>query len=340
MGDLKQELIAKMTGLNKNREPTISDVQKEAESMDVIDKAMGTARKLAGTDALGEELKNKDKKIEELGKDKEKTGKELQDTRMQVIQAELGGKIDKLSEALKSGASSKSIGDQITDIKKAANELGLGGSKVSELKEMMALIQSLNPQRNLVEQVKEAKDLLIALQPEKPKGSGLLVEGIPAEIALEIKKMDTNLQITLEQMKDDRQRRDQDFKLTLEEFKENREMKRQEIDGKIQVEKDRNELLAGGIETIGKAIGRGYWEAGQEATAPQGGISQKQQSQAKSYTLKLDEGESGQFDCPNCHTKVGVGPTSTVVRCVGCNSQFPITRAPAAAPSEPAPVEE
>ena len=338
MGDLKQELIAKMTGLSKSREPTISDVQKETESMDVIDKAMGTARKLAGTDTLAEELKNKDKKMEELGKANEKIKEELHETRMEIVQKELGGKIENLAELIKAGGTRKSISDQISEIKKTADELGLGGSKVSELRDMMNLIESLRPNKGLVEQVKEARDLLTSLQPEGKKES--LVEGMPAEVTIQLKKMESDLKITLEKMADERQERAQNFQITMKRWEEDGEMKKQEIEGKIAVERDRNELLAGGIETIGKAIGRGYWEAGQEAIAPQGGISQKQQSQAKSYTLKLDEGESGEFDCPNCHAKVGVGPTSTVVRCVGCNSQFPITRALVAAPSEPAPVEE
>lgn len=338
MGDLKEEIIAKTMGITQKPEQTVDGVKKEAEDMDVIDKAMGTAKKLAGTDALAEELKNKDRKLEESEKEKNKVTEELQETRMQVIQKELGGKIDQLSNAIKSGASTKSIGTQISEIKEVAGDLGLGTSKVSEFKEMASLIQNLNPQKGLAEQVKEAKDLLTTLQPEKGKEAH--VEGIPAEIALEIKKMDTNLQITLEQMKDDRQRKDHEFQLTVKKWDEERDTRRQEIAGKLDVERERNKLISGGLETVGKAIGKGYAESGREVAAHPGGISQGQLGGTQNYKITAGVGDSGEVECPRCHTMVGIGPNSDLAECVGCNTKFDVERGPAEKPAETVAEEE
>ncbi len=324
-GDLKKELIAKTMGLKKPAGESISDVEKQAGDMSVIDKAMDTARKLAGSNILADELKSKDKKMEDLGKEKDKAEKELQDTKLQLVQKELGGKIDGLQEAIKSGASAKSIGDQITEIKKAATELGLGGGKVSEFKEMADLIKGLNPQKSIVEQIKEAEELSTMLHPAKEKET--LIEGMPPAIAVELKKLDADLKIRLEQMADERQTRDQNFQITLKKWDEERDIRRLEVDGKILVERERNTLISGALKTVGESIGKGLKEGA--GTSP-GGISQGQQGVAKRYLVDISQDKDvSEFDCPGCHTKVGIGPTTTSAECVRCNSQFDIVRAPA-----------
>jgi hypothetical protein len=290
--------------------------------MDAVDKAMETAKKLAGTNVLAEELRSKEAKLEEARKEQEKTAKELQNAQMQVIQTQLGSKIDQLSEAVKSGASAKSIGDQIADIKKAAGELGLGTSKISEFKDIANLIQSFNPQKGLAEQIKDAKDLLSILQPEK--GTGALVEGVPAAVAVELKKLDADLKIRLEQMADARQISEQNFKITLLKFEEDRDIRRQEVDGKILMERERNQLISGALKTIGESIGKGLKDA---TTTSPGGVSQGTEAIAKHYRVDISkEKDLGKFPCPNCHNEVGIGPTSTTAQCVGCNSQFEIVR--------------
>lgn len=324
-GDLKKELIAKTMGLKKPAGESIGEVQQQADNMGIIEKTMDTARKLAGHDTLAGELERKDKKVEDLGKEKNIAEKALQDAKMQLIQNELGGKIDGLREAIKAGASTKSIGDQITDIKKAATELGLGGGKVSEFKEMADLIRGLNPQKSIVEQIREAEELSAMLHPQK--GAETLIEGMPPAIAVEIKKLDADLKIRLEQMADARQISEQNFKITLLKFEEDRDIRRLEVDGKILVERERNTLISGALKTIGESIGKGLKDAGTTST---GGISQGQQGIAKHYRVDISkEKDLSEFDCPGCHTKVGIGPTTASAECINCHSQFDIVRAPA-----------
>lgn len=319
MGDLKQELIAKTTGLNKKPEENIGDVKKLADNMGVMNETMGAARKLAGTDTLSQELDRKEKKVEDLGKEKDKVTQDLQDARLQIIQTQLGSKIDQLSETVKSGGSAKSIGEQIAEIKSVAGDLGLGTSKVSEFKDMANLIQSLNPHKDLAQQIKEAKDILSVLQPEKGKEAH--IEGVPAEIAVQLKKMDTDFQLKIEEMKDARQKSDQDFQITVKRWEEERDIRRQEVDGKILVERERNQLFSGALKTVGGAIGQGL------AASP-GSINQGQQSTAKNYQFQVPEGEGGTSECPNCHAPIGIGPTTTLAQCVNCNGQFKVARTP------------
>jgi hypothetical protein len=342
MGDLKEEVIAKATGVfNPKPGESISEVKRATEDMNVVEGALHTARKLANTDGLAEQIKGKDAALAKAGEEKDKLKEALHETQIQIIQKELGGKIDQLADSIKGGASPKSISDQIIEVKKAAESLGLGGSKISEIKEIMGLVTSLSPQqKGLAEQVKDARDLLATLQPEGKREA--LVEGVPASVAIQLKEMDTNLKITLEKMADEREERANRFKLTLMQFEEDRDLRRQEVDGKLAMERERNQILANGLEIVGRAAGKAFAE-GKLGAASQGGISQQGQDiTPKSFNLKANEGEAGKFPCPVCDARgspseVAIGPTTTTASCVGCGSQFNIERAPVAAPAEPKP---
>jgi rubrerythrin len=321
MGDLKEELIAKTMGTKDKPEQTIDEVEKEAGHMGVIDKTMETARKLAGTSTLSEELKRKDERMEKLEKVKDKVTDELREAQIQNIRTEFGSKIDHLAESIKAGASPKSIGDQIAEVKKVAGDLGLSTSKVSEFKEMANLIQALSPQqKGLAEQVKEAMELLHTLQPEKKEEDA--PTGVPASVAIELKRMDTDLKLRVEQMQDDRQRKDQDFQLTLKKWEEDRELKRQEIEGKLTIERERNELLAGGLDRLGRVIAQATSEA----------PSRHQISPA----IQARVGEFGEVTCPNCQATVPIARDAVRAVCPSCGTPYSVNRIKEESPAEQA----
>ena len=336
MADIKNDTIAKLTGI-REKTPTISDVKQQAENITVIDETIEAARKLAGTSALEKEMERKDKRMEELQKDKDKTTEQLHETQISNVKTELGGKIDHLEESLKGDASPKSISAEITEIKKAANELGMGGSKVSEIKEIMALVTSLNPKTNLADQVKEARDLLTALQPPEDKRKEGVVEGVPASVAIDLHRMDNDMKITLEKMADDRQRRDQEFQLTLRKYDEERISRQEKMQIDYTIQKERNEILSGGLQLFGRAAGKAYAEA--LGKTPQGAAAQgvrvgAEASAPKSFHIELNEGEAGTMECPSCKSPVGVGPETKVAECVGCHSKFEVVRVAPPIPSE------
>jgi len=310
------------------------DVRKMTEGIRAVNDVKKVASALSGVESVQEELYRKEQKMERIEEERNQAEQKLQETKMEVIQKELGGKIEQLSQTIKFGASQKSISDQIGEIKAAASELGLGTSKISEFKEMANLIQSLSPQKGgLAEQVKEAKELLDTIQPRKEKETASI--GMPAEIALEIKKMDTNLQLTLEEMKDGRQRKDHDFQLTLKKWEEEKELRRQEIEGKLMVERERNELLSGGLERLGRIIN----QATSEAEAP----PQPQKTPA----IQAGEGEFGEVTCinPKCQAIVPIARDAVKAVCPGCGAPYTINRIKAeqregAEQSEPGSAEE
>jgi hypothetical protein len=195
---------------------------------------------------------------------------------------------------------------------------------------MADLIRGLNPQKSIVEQIKEAEELSTMLHPAKEKET--LVEGMPPAIAVELKRLDSDLKIRLEQMADARQERDQNFQITLKKWDEDRDIRRLEVDGKILVERERNTLISGALKTIGESIGKGIKDAA--VTSP-GGVSQGAQDIAQHYRVNINKGEDlSEFECPGCHSKVGIGPTTALAECINCHSQFEIVRAPAVTSTE------
>ena len=347
MADIKNDTIAKLTGI-REKTPTISDVKQQAENITVIDETIEAARKLAGTNTLEEELKRKDKRMQDLQKEKDEATEQLHETQIVNVKAELGAKIDHLEESLKGDASPKSISAEITEIKKAANELGMGGSKVSEIKEIMALVTSLNPKTNLADQVKEARDLLTALQPAEDKGKEGIVEGLPASAAIEIHRMENDTKIALAKMASeqqrenakmasDQQRKDQEYQLTLRKHEEEILIRREKMQMDYSIKKEHDEMLSGGLQIIGRAAGKAYADA--LGKTPQGAAAQgarvgAEAATPKSFHIELNEGEAGTMECPSCKSPVGVGPETKVAECVGCHSKFEVVRVAPPIPSE------
>jgi hypothetical protein len=321
--DLRPETIAAITGFSKKGRPTITEVKQQAEDMNVIDQSIDTARKLSGAPALEEEIDRKDKKLERVEQERDKAIEDKHKTEIESVKTELGAKIDGLVKSYAGGASKDSIAEQIIEIKKAANELNMGGTRISEIRDMLSLITTLNPHKSLADQIKDAKELITVFTPPPDKGKEFNIGGMPASVALELKKMDTTLQITLEKMKDDRQRQDQEFQLSLKKWDEEREIRRQEIDGKILVERERNEVVSGALRTVGGAIGKGL--------ADRGGAAMLGSTPApRAYGMEIPLGETGTIACPNCQSPIGVGPTQTSTQCIKCNTKYPITRLPPA----------
>ena len=174
----------------------IDEVQKTAEHIKVIDETVSTADKLAGGPAYRQQLDKLNEELNSLREDNTKLLEQLHRADIATIKSELGGKIDQLTDTVNKGAPREKISDQIDDIKKTATALGLGSTKMSELNEMMTFIEKLRPNKDLSSQIKDAQDLLKSIEPQK-RDEG---HELPASIALQMKKMDHDLQIQLQHM--------------------------------------------------------------------------------------------------------------------------------------------
>jgi len=297
--------------------------RKRLERQDRLDelKAQAEEKELKGQ--LSEEDK---KKMEQLEQQNAELQKELERKEIDIVRTELGSKIDQLKQSLESGASKKTISEQIGEIKQVATDIGLSGSKFTEIQEMLAVVDKLRPNKGLAEQVKEAKELLEPFQKDK-------TGELPAEISLKIREMDRDLQLRLEEMKDERAQRDREWQLQVKKWEEEREDKKALTEAEIAAKKDGNALLANGVQKIAELI---------TAIKPgvAGGIASKA---VNPPVIEAGLDESGEVECVNCHNAIPISAdSSSSVTCPLCGTSYPIKRMPkmkeATSPKAEAPV--
>lgn len=266
---------------------------------------------------LEDEAKKKELKAKVEGEEKQKMAeleqenaglqKELERKEIDIVRTELGGKIDQLKSSLESGASKKTISEQIGEIKQAAADMGLGGSKFSEIQEALALVEKLRPNKGLAEQVKEAKELLEPFQKEK-------TTELPAEISLKMKEMDTNFQLKLEEMKDERAARDREWQLTVKKWEDERGDKKTQTEAEIAAKREGNVLLADGVQKLAELITTIRQEPGVAGKA------------VSSRVIEAGIGDSGEVECDKCHNAIPIAADSAGVTCPLCGISYPIRR--------------
>lgn len=230
--------------------------------------------------------------------------------------------LDKLTKLIERGAPQKSVTDQIAEIKQAAHEMGLGGGKVSEIKDIFNLIEAIGKtktEKGLAEQVKEAKDMLSAIEGEKKPS-----EAIPAEIALQLKKMEFDNNIAIEEMRDKRAKDDRDWDMVKIKWQEERDSRRAEIEGKFAIERERNQMISGGIEQLGKVIARASMDADSGIVAPANNSGTKLANEIISAGI----GESGETTCPSCNGIIGIAKDADKAICAGCSTIYRVQRIP------------
>jgi predicted RNA-binding Zn-ribbon protein involved in translation (DUF1610 family) len=305
----------------------IDEVEKAAEHIGVVAKTVTTADQLAGGPAMRDEIRRKEERIREMEKRQQDQQRELENTKLEVVRTELGSKIEALTSSLATGASSRTIAEQIADIKAAAGQLGLGesGTKWSEFREMAAVIKSLSPDNNIVQQIKDVRALMASLEGEKKP----LAE-LPASIALQMKELETNTQLRIEEMRADREARAQEWQLTVRRWDEERDLRREEAAAKIALERERNQMIGGGIEKLGRVMARGMMESGGDEVSASPKIA--------SQFIEAAVGEFGETTCPSCSGIIPIAKDAVKAICPGCSTIYPVRRV--AAPSAGVEAEE
>jgi len=145
---------------------------------------------------------------------------------------------------------------------------------------------------------------------------------ISPELQLEIKKLDFNLQMELERMKDERDKRDKEWQLTLKKWEEEKEMRRQELQQKAEAEERRMQFLTQAQERIGRVI------AGVVKSGGSGSDSVMASAVNKSFHVEAGEGEEGEVACPKCNESIFVPPDANKAVCSSCGLSVDIRRIP------------
>ena len=175
-------------------------------------------------------------------------------------------------------------------------------------------IEGGGSKKSFTEQFAETQEIAKQLGFEKTS------VGTDPKMELEIKKLEWQMKKEDREFQRQMKKDEREWQLRMEELKDQRYHKDQELN----LQAKRDDMFAKAPAAIGGAIAKGMMESGGEST--DGHISGK----SKKYHIEAEDGIPGEVECPDCHTMVGIGPTSTGAVCVGCNSRFAIKRTPGA----------
>jgi len=271
-------------------------VQEIKEGIQVVQETKRIADELSGAPDLKKEL--------------EQTKTELEKAKMETLTRELS----EIKEALKKATQDRDI-PAIKELEHKLEEARetLYKEQLDALRREIAELRKGEGKQNIADEIKKIRTTAeeLGLKP------GTTTE-TPADVQLQLKKMDHELQLKLEEMRDERDRRDKEWQLTLKRWEEERELRRAEIQQKYEAEKEKTETLKSSFDRAVRIIGRAVTEEEEETP---GRI-------ARQYHVEAVEGEMGEFGCPKCGTPVVVAPDAKRAVCAGCGFSAVVKRIP------------
>lgn len=295
--EMMQMNIANKQKQDMDRESELAGLSHKEKILDTEVKINEKEKQKRGENETAKELK------EERGK-REETQKQLDEEKRTHEEDKLGAKISNLEERIKINAGQSSISNQLAEIRNTAKELGW-----------------VEPEgkRTLSVQLEEVKNVAKELGLAEPKSDG----GVSNEVRLQLKKLDIDHELAIEQMRDDRARRDKEWELTVMRWKEDKELKQEEIQGNLAVKKEQNQLIGGITERLGRVIASATMGGG-------GGNGDDIAGQAGQVgaAIEAGEGEFGEVQCsnPNCGSIIPIARDAIKAICPQCQTVYPIKR--------------
>jgi len=285
--------IAKQQSNTIDRENEIADLSHEEKKLEKQISVEKKRKEQSGENELVGELR----KIKE---DSDKTKEKLEEERRGRLEDKLVNEVSKLRDLVernKGNGQQVDVKTQMETVLKTAKDIGWsppeGKGKLSE-------------------QIEEVKLVADKLGYGEKRGNG-----ITGDIAIQLKKMDFDFNTKLEEMRDERSRRDAEWQLTLKRYDDEKEFKRDELAQKAHAEQEKNNMFKNMGDSIGKVIGQTLLGQGGEPTSNPG---------SKSFRIEAGAGEEGNFECPSCHEPIFVSPDANTVGCGSCGAVGTITR--------------
>jgi len=267
--------------------PDKNPVKEIKEGMEVIQETKRVAEEIAGAGKLKEEL--------------DKTREELERQRQEEYKRELAEIREMLRKAVERDDTPaiKELQAKLEEVKDQYHREQLESLR----QEIIKLQESRERGVDISQEIKRIKEVGQEL------GLTTGVPTVPADIQIQLKKMDIELQLQLAKMNEERDRRDKEWQLALKKWEEERALREQEIRQKYEVEKDRMDTLKSTFERGAKIIGRAITESEE---------GEKAGSIATAYHVEAAEGEMGEFACPKCSSPVAVAPDAARAICANC----------------------
>jgi len=303
--DLNMPEANQVTSLRREGENS-DEVQKFSKHIKAITEVTEAAGKVVGIDKLEQEKRKMEEELREAQKEVEKL-------KMETLTKQL----DEIKMALKAATEQRDV-PAIKELEQKLEQVreAYHMEQLEALRRELEELRKERSQRDITEDIKRIKEV------GKELGLTSSTPTTPPDIMLQLKHMDYELQLELERIRDERDRREKEWQLTLKKWEEEKELRKQEIDAKVAAERDKVDTL----KTIGTRLGKAIFEGALEGS--QGGIGGRPSANAKSYTVEAMNGEAGEFNCPKCSSVVGIAPDTVKAICANCGQVFPIKRTP------------
>jgi hypothetical protein len=270
------------------------------------------ADELAGTNQLRKENK-------EINDALKKTEAELAQERQNRLEEQIQNLKTDITKALTERGPSPEVARLVQELENLKAQLVQNRFDYldREIKELRTMKATGANQGAIDEQIRQIKAAAVELGLQPPSGTTM-----SPELQVQIKQMEINLQLQLEQMKDDRERRNREWELTIKKWDEERELKAREIDGKITVEREKTGLIGDFIKRVGGSFARATTDASQQIAAAGGKISNQ--------VIEAEEGDFGEVPCPTpgCGKTVAIARDAVKAICANCGTIYPIQRIP------------
>lgn len=182
---------------------------------------------------------------------------------------------------------------------------------MAQINQLGEAIKANMNQKSFADQYNEIKAAAMTLGITSPQAGG------DVSIQLELKRLEFENQRELRRLNREEKQADRNFQLQLRQMDQKTAYDNQQVE----LQRERNHMLATFPATIGKVIAKGLMARGEEGEVAVGANP----GRSPSY-ITANVGESGETDCPKCKAQVGVGATATKAVCAECGLEMSIKR--------------
>jgi hypothetical protein len=276
-----------------------------------------TVENLNNPPSLREMQEKRIKDAEDEKKASAKRAQDLEDERLARIEAEsqAAGQEAQRQKELREKAED--------DLRKNQNQLIL--DEIRRLHEA-----NVSPEQKITEYFafQEMMETKFGSKKEPATAGAASNSSMDAKLTFEIEKM----KLDFEKWKVEQERANKQLEYDREDRKEDRKETKALKMEELQIKKDQQKMISDLPKVFADTLAAGLVARAGGGAASSVPISANPGAVKVSH-FEAVEGEAGELDCPDCNTKVGVGPTTVNTICSKCGRKFEIQRvaAPASA---------
>jgi len=293
-----------------NTQTEVDAVDKTAQHMKAIKEVKDVAEEISGAGELR-------RQVQESEDARVKSERELAEERQRQLQEQIKNLQNEVTKLFDQKGPNPEVAKLMQQLEITKNELIQNRFDYldKEIKELSQMKASGASQTALDQQIKQIKAAASELGLQAPSGNVM-----SPELQVQLKQMDINLQLQMEQMKDDRDRRDKEWQLTLKKWEDERDQKERELTAKVAAEKDKMALAGDFMKKIGMTFAQATRDAGQEIAT--GNVA--------SQVIEAGEGDFGEVTCPTpgCGASIAIAKDAIKAICPNCSAVYPIQRIP------------